>query len=286
MLPAASRTELERILAEDAPHGDLTTACLGIAGAAGEMVFRARNAMVLAEAESAAELLRLAGCSVVLQANSGDQLDAGASILAASGPAGALHRGWKVAQTLIETWSGVASAARAIVDAAREVAPTIAVACTRKTAAGTKSFAVRAVRVGGAGMHRLGLSETVLVFPEHRVFLDGESLAATVERLRAAVPEKKLVIEVKSVTDALDAADAGFDVIQLEKMAPQNVGEVMRYLGFSSRRPIIAAAGGINAGNAVDYATAGADVLVTSAPYLAPPRDVAVTISRAPTAAG
>lgn len=286
MLPAASRTELECILAEDAPHGDLTTECLGIAASAGEMVFRARADMVLAEAESAAELLRLAGCSVALQAKSGDRLDAGASILTASGPAGALHRGWKVAQTLIETWSGVASAARAIVDAAREVAPAIAVACTRKTAAGTKSFAVRAVRAGGAGMHRLGLSETVLVFPEHRVFLGEEPLATTVERLRDAVPEKKLVIEVKSVAEALEAAEAGFDVIQLEKMTPEQVGEVIRDLGFSSRRPIIAAAGGINAGNAADYAKAGADVLVTSAPYLAPPRDVAVTISRAPAAAG
>jgi len=45
-------------------------------------------------------------------------------------------------------------------------------------------------------MHRLGLSETVLVFPEHRGFLGDEPLAETVQRLRSAAPEKKLVIEV------------------------------------------------------------------------------------------
>ncbi|TYO61677.1 hypothetical protein FXV83_37000 [Bradyrhizobium hipponense] len=39
-----------------------------------------------------------------------------------------------------------------------------------------------------------------------------------------------------------------------------------------------AAAGGINAGNAAAYAQAGADVLVTSSPYLAKPRDVQVRI--------
>ena len=32
-----------------------------------------------------------------------------------TGPAASLHRGWKVAQTLIEIWSGVATATRAIV---------------------------------------------------------------------------------------------------------------------------------------------------------------------------
>lgn len=39
-----------------------------------------------------------------------------------------------------------------------------------------------------------------------------------------------------------------------------------------------AAAGGINAGNAAAYAQAGADVLVTSSPYVAKPRDVQVRI--------
>lgn len=280
MLSLASRADLERILAEDVPYGDLTTDSLAIAAMEGEMVFTVRGPMVLAEAESAAELLRLAGCSVSLEAKSGDRLDAGARILVARGPAGALHRGWKLAQTLIETWSGVASGARAIVDAARAVSPEVTVVCTRKTAPGTKSFAVRAVRAGGAAMHRLGLSETILVFPEHRAFLGDEPLETTAERLRAAAPEKKLVIEVKSVADALAAAEARFDVIQLEKLSPAEVSQVVETLHYSSGRPRIAAGGGINAANAADYANAGAEILVTSAPYLAPPRDVAVAISR------
>ena len=280
MLMQASRTDLERILAEDVPHGDLTTDTLGVGGCRGEAIFAARGAMMLAEVESAAELLRLAGCVVERRANSGDGLDAGAIILEARGSAAALHHGWKLAQTLIETWSGVASAARAIVDAARAVSPAIVIACTRKTAPGTKSFAVRAVRAGGASMHRLGLSETILVFPEHRVFLGDEPLYATAERLRASAPEKKLVVEVTSVAEALEAAEAPFDVIQLEKFSPEQVVEVVRTLRFSSRDPKIAAAGGINAGNAADYARAGAHILVTSAPYLAPPKDVSVSISQ------
>jgi hypothetical protein len=35
-------------------------------------------------------------------------------------------------------------------------------------------------------MHRLGLPEIVLVFPEHRTFLDERSLSEVVERLRQA----------------------------------------------------------------------------------------------------
>jgi molybdenum transport protein len=224
MEPAASRTELEKLLADDAPYGDLTTQALGIDHVPGQMNYYARDAMVLAEAESAAALLEIAGCQVSLATTSGATLASGSKILAAEGPAGSLHRGWKVAQTLIEIWSGVATAARAIVDAAAAVSPTV-VACTRKNVPGTKSFAVRAVRAGGAVMHRLGLSETVLVFPEHRTFLT-EPLAETAMRLRRAAPEKKLVIEVTSVEDAVEAAGAGFDVKQAEKFSPSHIGRI------------------------------------------------------------
>jgi molybdenum transport protein len=276
MARAALPQELETLLADDVPNGDLTTEALGIGHLEGEMVFAARGAMVLAEAESAAALLELAGCNVSLRAQSGDRLEPGATILVAQGRAGSLHSGWKIAQTLIEVWSGVATAARGIVDAARAVSPQIAVACTRKNVPGTKSFAVRAIRAGGAAVHRLGLSETVLVFPEHRAFLVGEPLADTVKRLRTAAPEKKLVIEATSIEDALAAAEAEFDVIQAEKFSPEEIAALVSGLAQGRRRPLIAAAGGINANNAPAYAEAGADILVTSAPYQARPCDVQV----------
>ena len=283
--PIASRAELEQLLADDVPYGDLTTDALGIGAANGLMEFTARDNMVLALAEDAAAIIELAGGTVDLHASSGAALEQGSPILTAHGPASALLRGWKVAQTLIEIWSGVATDARAIVDAATAVAPDIAVACTRKNVPGTKRFAVAAVKAGGAVMHRLGLSETVLVFPEHRAFLGGETLVDGVDRLRRAAPEKKLVIEVNSIEAAIVAAAAGFDVIQAEKFTPAEIAALVARMALMasirSAPPIVAAAGGIHAGNAGAYARAGAGILVTSSPYLARPRDVQVRIGPA-----
>lgn len=279
---AATTAELERLLHDDVPAGDLTTDALGIGGRPGRMRFAARHAMTLALVEDAAAILRLAGATVTAAAGAGETLAPGGAILAAEGPAAALLRGWKVAQTLIEAWSGVATATAAIVSAARAARPDVAVACTRKTVPGTKPFAVAAVRAGGGTMHRLGLSETILVFPEHRGFLAGEPLGETVARLRRAVPERRLVVEVGSVEDGVEAARAGFDVIQAEKFPPAEIARLAAALAaLAPPRPLLAAAGGIDAGNAGAYAEAGADVLVTSAPYQAKPRDVAVTIGPA-----
>ena len=167
------------------------------------------------------------------------RLAPGAEILRASGPAGALLRGWKVAQTLVEIWSGVATAARDIVEAARAAAPDICVACTRKNTPGVKSFAVAAVKAGGAVMHRLGLSETILVFPEHRAFLAANRSTDIATRLRRAAPEKKLVIEVGGVADGVAAAQAGFDVIQAEKFSSRRhrrTGRADRRAGATAGR--------------------------------------------------
>ncbi|WP_022723520.1 ModD protein [Rhodopseudomonas sp. B29] len=277
MPPSIPYADLQRLLDDDVPFGDLTTEALGIGARIGTMRLAARDPMVLAMAEEAAAIIQLGGCEVDLIAASGARLEPGAPVLVARGAASGLLRSWKVAQTLIEIWSGVATAAADIVAAARAVSPTIAVACTRKNTPGTKRFAVAAVKAGGAVMHRLGLSETILVFGEHRGFLD-EPLAATVQRLRAASPEKKLITEVSAVDAALEAAEAGFDVLQLEKFAPADVAALVQRLATTPHRPVIAVAGGVNAANAAAYAQAGAQVLVTSAPYMAKPRDVQVTI--------
>ncbi|MBX9633624.1 MAG: ModD protein, partial [Magnetospirillum sp.] len=229
--------------------------------------------------EEAARLIRRTGATVTDVLPSGSWAEAGATLLVAEGGAGALFAAWKVAQTLVEAASGMATGARIMVDAARAVRPNVVVACTRKAFPGTRAIAVKAILSGGAVSHRLGLSESVLLFPEHRAFLDGESLAVTLAKLRAGCPEKKLVVEVTSAPAAEEAALAGADVVQLEKFPPALVADVAQRLAILAPTVKLAAAGGVTAANAAAYAASGAHVLVTSAPYLAPPMDVAVTIS-------
>jgi len=183
-----------------------------------------------------------------------------------------------VAQTLLEMAGGIATAAAAIVASAHTVDSGVMVACTRKAFPGTRAVAVKAILAGGAVPHRLGLSETVLVFAEHLAFTGSRPLKALVADLRRKSPEKKVVMEVASLDAALDAAQAGVHVLQLEKFSPDKVGELVHAL--ADWDGTLAVAGGVNVGNAADYVRAGARVLVTSSPYWAPPKDVAVTIGK------
>ncbi len=141
---ALSDEALYRWLADDVPAGDLTTEALGLHGQAGRLEFHARGAMTVCGAEEAVRLFTLAGADSALITMSGIAVESGAVLLTAAGPADALHRAWKMAQTLVEWASGIASATTALVRAAAP-AP---VACTRKNAPGTKALSIKAIKAG------------------------------------------------------------------------------------------------------------------------------------------
>jgi molybdenum transport protein len=281
MVTCLSNAEIEQLIHEDVPYGDLTTHLAGIGARGGRVAMAAREPMVVCGSEEAQAIFGRLDAQVSVRAPSGAQVEPGALLLEARGAAAALFAGWKIAQTLMEWASGVASATAQLRAAAAAAAPRIIIACTRKTVPFTRRLSIKAVHAGGGAMHRTGLSDSVLLFPEHRMLAPDQEMSALLEKLRRLAPERSIVIEVTSVADALAAA-AHADVLQLEKFPVAAVCEVVQLLDKrADGRPIIAAAGGINPANAGLYAATGIDVLVSSWPYTAPPRDVQVTFSAA-----
>jgi molybdenum transport protein len=275
--PVLSDHELQQLLAEDVPFGDLTSESLAIAAKPGRIRFFARDPMRVCGVEEAVRMFQLCGADAAARIASGTEAAPETPLLEAHGSAGALHQGWKTAQTLMEWCGGIASSAAAIVNAARRGNPDAMVAGTRKNVPGNRRLAVKAFKAGGAVMHRNGLSETILIFAEHRLFLDDAAPAETLARLRRQCPEKQVVVEVATPEEAVTWADA--DVLQLEKFTPDEIAKTVAALAAQGSDAVIGAAGGINANNAEAYARAGARLLVTTAPHLAPPRDVQVRFS-------
>ena len=269
---------LRALLREDAPHGDLTTRTLGLADEAAQIRFEARGAMVVAGIEAAARLLALCGVAATVAAPSGAAAGPGQQLLHGQGPSAGVLLGWKTAQTLVEACSGIATATAAIVQRLRAAGFETPLACTRKSFPGTRWLAAEAVQAGGGVMHRLGLSETLLVFPEHRALLPAGTLAARLQALRQAQPERRLVVETGDDEEALALARLGVDVLQLERFDPARLAALKARLHAEGLGSRLAPAGGVTLDNALAFAAAGADLLVSSVPYFAPPSDVRVRI--------
>ena len=264
--------QLLKLLHNDVPFGDFTTELLLTADKPVQITFAARQDMTVCCVEEAARLFELCGATSELLVSSGHSVTKGSVLLKATGRTDALFAVWKVTQILVEWASGVASATRALVDAAGSVP----VACTRKQTPGTKALSVKAVKAGGGVIHRLGLSETILLFAEHRQFL-AETPAAILQRLKTQAPEHRRVVEVHDLDDARLWAKTGAEVLQMDKFSLDDVRACAAFCRENNLSVTLAAAGGVNAKNAADYVAAGAGLLVTSAPYHTEPKDVQVT---------
>ena len=271
--------EIDRFLHEDCPYGDVTTTLLQIGARPGRMAFSTRHETVACCTEDAARLLEKTGCTVTMVEPSGALLPADRTFLEANGPAGSLHMGWKAALNLLEAASGIATRTWALVRAARSVNADIEVVATRKVFSGTKSVATKAVYAGGALPHRLGLSESVLVFAQHVAFLGGyEELWSRLPEISNRAKEKKIAVEVTDAVGALAAARAGADMVQVDKLGPEELRALVQTVRNTAPRVLIAAAGGINLENAAAYAATGVDLLVTSAMYWGKPADIRLTM--------
>lgn len=276
---------IDRILHEDCPLGDLTTELLGIGDVEGSLTMAPREDVTIAGVELATRILGRSGCRVAALATEGQAVAAGTVVVRAEGKAYALHMGWKIAQNVIETMTGIATrAARICAEAARGCAEgrICPVCVTRKNAPGMKTMSLAAATAGGCIVHRTGLSETVLVFAQHTCFLpDGggiPALVALIPRLRARAPEKRITVEVGDLGAALALARAGVDAIQFEKFSSEELAKAVPLLREVNAAIRILAAGGITADNASEMAASGVDGLVTSWPYYGRPQDVQVTM--------
>ena len=273
-----SDARIDQLIAEDVPYIDLTTQMLGISDKPARIEFFTREDATVCATEEAARVLQHLGAEVESLVPSGEQVAAGTILLVAVGPAGALHKAWKVCLNLLDHCSAVATKTHNLVSAAKSANPACEVLTTRKSMPGVKDLLTKAVTAGGTFPHRLGLSETVLVFDNHTRLMGGfDAFLEALPSLRSKCIEKKLFVEADA-DQARALARAGVDGIQFDKIPADELAALVAELREIDPHCTLIAAGGINAKNAAAYAATGVDGLATTAPFSAAPLDMSARI--------
>ena len=84
-----------------------------------------------------------------------------------------------------------------------KINPSCELLTTRKTFPFSKRFCIKATICGGATIHRLNLSETILFFDGHRIlFKNNEEFYEDLKRIKTKIPEKKLNVESYTFEDS------------------------------------------------------------------------------------
>ena len=271
--------EIERIVTEDVPYFDLTTAILEIGDKKGSITYTARHDMILCCTEEVDRIFKKFNITTEVFKPSGTSVKEGETFLVGKGKAGDLHKIWKVTQILLEYACGIATRTHKLVSLAKKVNPDVSVVTTRKSFPLGKKICIKAILAGGALPHRLGLSETILVFGEHLNFYGGyEKFFQDLEKIKKKAVEKKITVEVKDMEMAYKAIKAGVDILQLDKFSVDEVKKVVELARQEAKGTKIAAAGGINETNIEKYAATGVDIIVLSCAYFGKPADIKVRL--------
>jgi nicotinate-nucleotide pyrophosphorylase (carboxylating) len=260
-------------LREDAPFGDPFGASFP---APARGAFLAGAPGVFCGGPVAVEVFRQIDPSVRLTfPEEGRRLSAGERAGEASGPAGSLLRGERVALNFLQRLSGIASATARFVE---KVAPYgTRILDTRKTTPLHRALEKYAVRIGGGANHRFSLSDGILI-KENGIRAAGGIPEAVAAARRTVHHLIRVEVEVESLEDAEKAAEAGADAILLDNMSPAAVADAVCRFGASA---FLEASGGIHLGNVEEYARTGvAAISIGALTHSAAAMDLSFELSR------
>jgi len=167
-------------------------------------------------------------------------------IATVNGPVNYLLRGERIALNILSRCSGVATDSFKCVQIARNLAWNGTVAGTRKVTPGDFRVVEKyGLLVGGAGTHRLDLSQMVMLKDNHIGAVGGSILEAVKKARTAAGFHQKIEVECQNLQDALDAARAGAEVVMLDNFEPEQLKIDARRIKELFPNVIIEASGGI-----------------------------------------
>jgi nicotinate-nucleotide pyrophosphorylase (carboxylating) len=248
---------IDRALAEDIGFCDLTSELVIPADARAELVLNARQDIVVAGIDVAAQVFRrrVPECRIELRAKDGERVKADTAMGRVEGPARGLLAAERTALNFLQHLSGVATLAAQY---AERIAGTRAVLIdTRKTTPGLRALEKHAAQLGGARNHRLRLDDGVLIKDNH-ISVCG-SIAAAVRRARAGAPVlTKIEVECDTLGQVKEALEAGADMILLDNMS---VDGLRKAVALSGGRVPLEASGGVRLETIRAIAETGVDFI-------------------------
>lgn len=270
--------DAERLLREDAPHGDVTARATA-RGEEAEAEIVAREECVAAGLEEAGKVFEIVGARFERLVEDGDRVRDGEAVAEAEGMDADLLLAERTALNLMMRMSGIATATRDAVERARQVNPDVRVAATRKTAPGLRHLDKRAVELGGGDPHRLDLSHAYLVKENHATIRGLEEAAEAA--LNSASFAQVVEVEVESVEEALTVAGMGVDALLLDNFSPDEVDRCLDALEseLDGDRPLVEVSGGITPETVEDYARRADIVSMGWLTHSAPASDFSMRLS-------
>ncbi|PLV60306.1 carboxylating nicotinate-nucleotide diphosphorylase [Thermotoga sp. KOL6] len=137
------------------------------------------------------------------------------------------------------------------------------IAATRKVILGSSLFQKLSVIHGGGDSHRFNLSECVMLKDNHlKIYGSVEKAIRAIRKMVSFT--KKIEVEVENLENALEAVEAGADIVMLDNLTPEEVRKISGEVKRKNPNVIIEVSGGITEENLTEYDLETVDLISTS----------------------
>ncbi len=252
---------IDLALAEDISHGDVTSEALIPSELEGKASILVKAEGILAGGEVAKKVFLKVDPSLKVEVLIKDGTKVKSEDIAAAivGTVVSILKAERVALNFLNRLSGIASQTAQYI--AKTQGLNVKITDTRKTTPGLRLLEKYAVRMGGGENHRFHLGDGILIKDNHLVALRalGMSLKDIVAKAKQNAPQGlKVEVEVNTTQEALDAVEAGADIIMLDNMSPD---EMRRVASLIPSQVKIEASGGITLANVQTAAETGVNLI-------------------------
>ena len=252
---------IDRALAEDLGWGDVTTEALITDNARGKATIIAKAKGIVAGTEVARQVFLKVDPELKINIINSDgvYVKHGDAVIKLEGNIASILKAERVALNFLQHLSGIATETARYVEAVKGLPAQIT--DTRKTIPGLRMMEKHAVHAGGGKNHRMHLGDGILIKDNHLAVLQSQGLNinAIVAKARKKNTKKlQIEVEVKTPQEAVEAAEAGADIIMLDNM---NIDDMRQAVRLINGRAKIEASGGITLDNIRSVAETGVDII-------------------------
>ncbi len=252
---------IDQALAEDLGQGDVTTEALIPKAQQGRASIVAKARGILAGVEVAKQVFLKADpeLKLAILIEDGAEVKPGDIVTKIEGRVASILKAERIALNFLQRLSGIASETGHYVQAVKGLP--VQITDTRKTTPGLRTLDKYAVRVGGGKNHRMHLGDGILIKDNHLAALchQGLSIKEIVTKARQkASPKLKIEVEVKTPQEAVEAAEAGADIIMLDNIGLEDMRQAVQLI---RGRALIEASGGITLDRVRAVAETGVDLI-------------------------
>ena len=252
---------IDRALAEDLIKGDVTTEALIAGDRRGTGFIVAKKEGILAGINVVKQIFHRVDPELKVEVllEDGAGVKPGSKVANVSGRITGILAAERVALNFLQRLSGIASETNRYVEAVKDLP--VRIMDTRKTTPGLRVLEKYAVKVGGGENHRMSLGDGILIKDNHLAALrsQGLNVKQIVAKARQNSPQRLPVeVEVGTVSEGLEAVEAGADIIMLDNM---NLEDMRKAVKSIHGRALVEASGGITLDNVRAVAETGVDFI-------------------------